>query len=172
MISILTVPSGVYLWWFSLLTVQVLIMSEGEQGGQDACQAQETINWKLCFLCQSDDAKKGALVQSPRLNSYGHVLEIVRQRASLSDGDYVKVQRRLQNCTAERLATQKAVWHRSCHSGATNKDQIQRAKNRFAHVMSTGQYTAKKRGQKRGSTEMADSGPSDSEFPPPFSTGH
>ncbi|KAL8597167.1 hypothetical protein ACOMHN_050503 [Nucella lapillus] len=147
-------------------------MSEKSQvpqgGSRRSSQSQESIDWKQCILCQSDDAKKGILVQNPRITSYEHVLEIVQERANLSDGDFVNVQRRLQNSTPQTLHAHGAVWHRSCHSNATNKDQIQRARDRYTHAICTGHYTAKKRGEKRGSTELAEPGCSTSDSSPPF----
>ena len=137
-------------------------MSDESQGREGACQTKESINWKQCILCQSDDKKKGVLVQHPQLESYGLILQVILERASLNDGDYVQVQRRLQNCTPETMCEEKAVWHRSCHSSATNKDKIQRARDRNVHALSTGHYTAKKSGQKRGSTEKAVPSPSTS----------
>jgi len=143
--------------------------SQVPQGGsRRSSQSQESIDWKQCILCQSDDAKKGILVQNPIITSYEHVLEIVQERANLSDGDFVNVQRRLQNSTPQTLHAHGAVWHRSCHSNATNKDQIQRARDRYTHAICTGHYTAKKRGQKRGSTELAEPGCSTSDSSPPF----
>ena len=78
--------------------------SQVPQGGsRRSSQSQESIDWKQCILCQSDDAKKGILVHNPRITSYEHVLEIVQERANLSDGDFVNVQRRLQNSTPQTL---------------------------------------------------------------------
>lgn len=66
------------------------------------------------------------------------------------------------------MCTEKAVWHRSCHSSATNKVEIQRARDCNAHSLATGQYTAKKRGQKRRRTETAEPDPSTSGSSLPF----
>ena len=78
--------------------------SQVPQGGSRlSSQSQESIDWKQCILCQSDDAKKGILVQNPRITLYKHVLEIVQERANLSDEDFVNVQRRLQNSTPQTL---------------------------------------------------------------------
>ena len=137
-------------------------------GCRRSSQSKESIDWKKCILCQSNDAKKGILVQNPKITSYEHVLEIVQERANLSDGDFINVQRRLQNSTPQILHAHGAVWHRSCHSNATNKDQIQRARYRYTHALCTGHYTTKKRGQKRGSTELAESSCSTSDSSPPY----
>jgi len=78
--------------------------SQVPQGGSRlSSQSQESIDWKQCILCQSDDAKKGIMVQNHRITSYKHVLEIVQERANLSDGDFVNVQRQLQNSTPQTL---------------------------------------------------------------------
>ena len=131
------------------------------------CQGQGSINWKQCMLCQSD-ADKEKLVQHPRIDSYQRVLDIVEERTSVHDGNYVEVHRRLQSCTKNTFCTHKAVYHRSCYANATNKDQIQRARDRHAHALATGRHTAKKRRQKRGNTDMDESGPSASGSSTPF----
>jgi len=74
-----------------------------------------------------------------------------------------------QNCTPE--TTERAVWHRSCHSSATNKVEIQHARHRYAHALATGHYTSKKRGQKR-STEMDEPDPSTFGSLLPFTQSH
>ena len=60
-----------------------------------------SINWKQCILCQSDDDME-QLVQHPRVDSYQR-LEMVEERASLHDGNYVGVQKRLHGCTKDTL---------------------------------------------------------------------
>lgn len=147
------------------MSLQVLGMSDKSQDA--LCQDEETINWLQCILCQSGDKKKGVLIQNPRLASYGHILEVVQERASLNDGAYVQVQRRLQNCTPETLRTERVVWHRSCYSSATNKTEIQRARDRNAHALATGHYNAMQLGWRR-STETAEPDPSISGSPLPF----
>lgn len=147
--------------------LQVPSMSDKSQ---DVCQ-DETINWMQCIFCQSDDKKKGVLVQHPRLASYGLILQVVQERASLNDGVYVQVQRRLQNCTPETLSTDRVVWHRSCYSSATNKAEIQRARDRNAHALATGHHNAMKVGRRR-SKEMAEPDPSTSGSPLPFTRSH
>ncbi|KAI4810948.1 hypothetical protein KUCAC02_013875, partial [Chaenocephalus aceratus] len=67
-----------------------LSMSGESQGREASCQAEESVSWKQCIICQSDDDKKGVLVQHPKLESYGLVLQAVQERASLNDGDYVQ----------------------------------------------------------------------------------
>ncbi len=79
--------------------------------GQGVHQTQESTNWKLCMLCQTDDVTKGALVLQPRIDSYKHLLEQIQERASLHDGNFVQVHRRLKDITKETLCTEKAVWH-------------------------------------------------------------
>ncbi|KAK1879681.1 Acetyl-coenzyme A carboxylase carboxyl transferase subunit beta, partial [Dissostichus eleginoides] len=65
-------------------------MSGESQGREASCQAEESVSWKQCIICQSDDDKKGVLVQHPKLEYYGLVLQAVQERASLNDGDYVQ----------------------------------------------------------------------------------
>ena len=129
---------------------------------------QEATNWNKCILCQSDDPTKGPMVSDPRLTSYQKVLDAVHERAILYDGDYVEVQRRLKHNTKETLCEQKVSWHRSCYASATNHSHIKRAQDRHEHALPTGSYPVKKRGQKRGSTEIDEAGPSTSGWSPTF----
>ena len=135
------------------------------------CQADESINWKLCILCQSD-ADKEELVRHPHVDSFQRVLDIVAERASVHDGNYVQVHRRLQGFTRNTLCAHLAVYHRSCYANGTNKVLIQRARERHAHCLATGHYIAKKRGEKRGSAEMDEPGQSTSISSAPFTRSH
>ena len=123
-------------------------------------QGKDTTNWKLCLICQSDDQRKGPLVLQPRLDTYKKVLDMVQERARFKDGNYVIVQERLKGIKQDTLREEKALWHRSCYSNATNNDQIHRARDRHEHALSTGSFPAKIRGKKRGSSEMDEPGPS------------
>ncbi|KAI4827882.1 hypothetical protein KUCAC02_031244 [Chaenocephalus aceratus] len=89
-----TEPTNSYAFLFVLYTennvgVLVLSMSGESQGREASYQAEESVSWKQCIICQSDDDKKGVLVQHPKLESYGLVLQAVQERANLNDGDYV-----------------------------------------------------------------------------------
>jgi len=139
-------------------------MSQLRQLGAER-QGQEIINWKLCILCQSDDQSKGHLVLHPRLDSYQKILDTVKERASLKDGNYVEMQKWLTDIKKETLCEEHAFWHRSCYLVATNKDHIQRARDRYEHALSTGSYPAKRRGQNRGSTDMDEPSPSGQSSP-------
>ena len=66
---------------------------------------------KRCVVCQKEAEP---LVLHPRLTSYHNLLETVKERASLHDTDYVPVQKRLKDCTAETLQRENAVWHPTC----------------------------------------------------------
>ena len=130
---------------------------------------KEVTDWKLCIdLCQSDYRNREPLVSQPKLDSYQKLLDTVHERASLNDGSYVEVHRRLKNVRKEALCEENAIWHRSCYCGATNKDQIQRTRDRHEHALSTGSYPTKKRGRKRGSNEMDQTGVSTSGRSAPF----
>src|SRR6218665_147676 len=122
-------------------------MSDKPQAAQvSICESQESMNWKQCILCQSHDDKE-EVVRNPRIDSYQRVLDRVGDRASLGDGKYVEVQRRLQFYTNDALCTHQAIYHRSCYANATNSNRIQRSRDHYAHALATGRYTAKKRGQ-------------------------
>ena len=102
-------------------------------------ERQSTTHWQQCVLCQTDCSSKGPLVLQPKLDSYQRLLQAVEERASLNDGVYVEIHGRLEDGNAETLCAQKEVWHRVCYSNATNKDQLQRAKDRQQHALSKGQ---------------------------------
>ena len=129
---------------------------------------EEYTNWKLCMLCQSAEPREDTLVKAPRTDPYQHILDRVNERASLFDDIYVQVQNRLQDCTKEKLYVKKAIWHRNCYSDATNKVQIQRARERFDHTVSTISHCIKQRGKKRGRTDIEEPDTSTSEFSAPF----
>jgi len=82
-------------------------MSQLRQLGAER-QGQEIINWKLCILCQSDDQSKGHLVLHPRLDSYQKILDTVKERASLKDGNYVEMQKWLTDIKKETLCEEHA----------------------------------------------------------------
>ena len=92
---------------------------------------------------------KGAVVLNPRTESYQKILDVVAERASVHDGQYVAIQKRLKGCNKEMLVDKKVTWHRSCYSYATNQIELQRARDRFEHLVTTGQFAMKRRGHKR-----------------------
>ena len=120
----------------------------------DDSNSTELVDWRLCVLCQVSDTSKGAVILNPRTDSFQKILDVVAERARVHDGQYVAIQGRLKGCTKEMLVGNRATWHRSCYSSATNQTELQRAKDRFEHSVATGQYTKKKRGHKRSSSEM------------------
>lgn len=107
-------------------------------------QPDETIDWKCCILCQQ---KGGQLVLNPRLDSYDVLLPLVSERASMNDGEYIEIHGRLQNCTADTLKSNKAVWHRKCYSATTNKVHLQRARDRYQRSLLKGSHIPKERGR-------------------------
>ncbi|KAH3690217.1 hypothetical protein DPMN_194979 [Dreissena polymorpha] len=111
--------------------------------------SKESTDWKLCTICQEKNNNKGTVVLNPRTESYQKLLDIVADRASVQDGEYVTLQRPLQDCTKQTMLEAKAMWHRSCYSCPTNEISLQRARERFEHSMSTGSYAVKKRGQEK-----------------------
>ncbi|KAH3815459.1 hypothetical protein DPMN_143982 [Dreissena polymorpha] len=116
--------------------------------------SKESTDWKLCTICQEKNNNKGTVVLNPRTESYQKLLDIVADRASVQDGEYVTLQRPFQDCTKQTMLEAKAMWHRSCYSCATNEISLQRARERIEHSMSTGSYAVKKRGHKRTNSEM------------------
>ncbi|KAH3751138.1 hypothetical protein DPMN_185685 [Dreissena polymorpha] len=86
--------------------------------------SKESTGWKLCTICQEKNNNKGTVILNPRTESYQKLLDIVADRASVQDGEYVTLQRRLQDCTKQTMLEAKAMWHRSCYSCATNEIQI------------------------------------------------
>ncbi|XP_069603021.1 uncharacterized protein [Ranitomeya imitator] len=147
-----------------------LNMTDKPQATEVTCEGEAPINWKLCMLCQSSNGNE-KLVQNPRIQSYQRVLDIVAERASLQDGNYVDIHRRISN-RKDTIATHQAVYHRSCYTNAINNDQIQRARDRYAHALATGSHITKKRGLKRGRAEMDESGSLTSDSSSPFTRSH
>ena len=100
--------------------------------------------------------KAGPVVLKPRKESYQKILDVVAERASVHDGQYVAIQRRLKGCTKEMLVDKEVTWHRRCYSYATNQTELQRARarDRFEHSVATGQYAIKRPGNKRSRLEM------------------
>jgi len=78
----------------------------------------------------------------------------VAEQASVYDGQYVAIQRRLKGCTKEMLVDKQVTCHRSCYSCATNQTELQRVRDRFEHLVATGQYAMKRRGPKTSTLEM------------------
>jgi len=93
---------------------------------------------------------KGQLVvMNPRTESYQKILDVLAERASVHNGQYVAIQRRLKGCTKEMLVGKEVTWHRCCYSYATNQTELQRVRDRFGHSVATGQYAMKRQGHKR-----------------------
>jgi len=120
----------------------------------DDSNSGEPVDWKLCLLCQESNTSKGAVALNPGTESYQKILDVVAERASVHDGQYVAIQRRLKGCTKEMLVDKEVTWHRSCYSCATNQTELQPARDRFEHLVATGQYAMKRRGHKRSTSEM------------------
>ena len=120
----------------------------------DDSNSREPVDWRLCILCQESNTSKGAVVLNPRTESYQKILDVVAVRASVHNGQYVAIQRRLKGCTKEMLVDKEVTWHRSCYSCATNQTELQRVRDHFEHSVATGQYTMKRRGHKRSTSEM------------------
>jgi len=64
----------------------------------------------------------------------------VAERASVHDGQYVAIQKRLKGCAKEMLVDKEVTWHLRCYSHATNQTELQRARDRFEQSVATGQY--------------------------------
>jgi len=93
---------------------------------------------------------KGQLVVlNPRTESYQKIFDVVVERGSMHNGQYVAIQRRLKRCTKEMLVDKEVTWHRSCYSYATNQTELQRVRDRFEHSVATGQYAMNRQGHKR-----------------------
>ena len=86
----------------------------------DDSNSREPVDWKLCILCQESNTSKGAVVLKLRKESYQKILDVVAERASVHDRQYVTIQRRLKGSTKEMLVDKEVTWHRRCYSYATN----------------------------------------------------
>ncbi len=135
-------------------------MSEENTAASKLClgkSAKDTVDWKLCILCQESTARKGALIQNPKSKSYQKLLDAVEERASLQDETYIGSQEHLKQFNKETFIEKKPVWHRGCYSDATNPISLQQARDRLQHAKSTGSHVEKKRGHKRRLSQMEES---------------
>ena len=130
------------------------MMDEVPLSGKDSCQTKGSTNWTKCVLCQDNSSLKGSLVLQPKVESFCRLIETIQERATLQDGDYVQIHKRLEGMSAELLQKEKAVWHRTCYSNATNKDQIRCARVRYDQALSSGSHIAKGPGRKRKMPEV------------------
>ena len=123
----------------------------------DDSNSREPVNWRQCILSQESNTSKGAvIVMNLMIESYQKILDMVAERGSVHDGQYIAIQRRFKGCTKEMLVDKEVTWRRSCYSYATNQTELQRARGRFEHSVATGQYSyeMKRRGHKRSTSEM------------------
>jgi len=97
----------------------------------DDSNSREPVDWRLCILCQESNTNKGAVVLNPRTESYQKILDVLAEPASVHNGQYIAIQRRLKGYTKEMLVDKELTWHRSCCSYATNQTELQRARDRF-----------------------------------------
>jgi len=86
----------------------------------DNSNSREPVDWRLRILCQESNTSKGPVVLNPRTESYQKILVVVAERASVHDGQYVAIQRRIKGCTKEMLVDKEVTCRRSCHAYATN----------------------------------------------------
>jgi len=103
----------------------------------DDSNSREPVDWRLCILCQESNTSKGGVVLNSRTESYQKILDVLAERASVHNGQYVAniltimytrsfrqyvaIQRRLRGCTKEMLVDKEVTWRRSCCSCATNR---------------------------------------------------
>ena len=125
---------------------------DGSFSNTCTCQKQRTeTNVNLCMLCQE---KGEHLVSGPATDSYSKVLESVKCRAELGDGDYPAVYQRLCDATTETLIDSKASWHRGCYQECTSKVKIDRARKRYDQALKAKDSTILARGKSRPSLEV------------------
>ena len=54
-------------------------MNDESQGRNGVCHTKESINWKQCILCQSNDKNKGHLMQYPIRDLWDHTAGNLRE---------------------------------------------------------------------------------------------
>jgi len=89
----------------------------------DDSNSKEPVDWRLCILCQESNTSKRAVALNPGTESYQKMLDVVAERASVHDGQYVAIQRRLKGCAKEMLVDKEVTWRRSCYFHATNQTE-------------------------------------------------
>ncbi len=86
--------------------------------------SRECVDERLSIPCQEINTSKGAVVRSPKTESYHKVLDAVAEPVSVHDRQYVAIQRRLRRWTKEMLVDKESSWHRHCYSYATNQQGL------------------------------------------------
>ena len=84
------------------------------------------------MLCQSDGDNED-LVLHPRMYFYKHLLNVIEERVTVHDGDFVDIQQRMQICTNDNLRFEKVIYHRSRYANTTNRSHIQRTRDYYTH---------------------------------------
>ena len=85
----------------------------------DDSNSREPVDWRLCILCHENNTSKRAVALNPGTESYQKIVDVAAERASVHDGQYVAIQRRLKGCAKEMLVDKEVTWRRSCYSHAT-----------------------------------------------------
>lgn len=64
-------------------------------------------NWKQFYVL--NDSNKEKLVLNPKIQTYKHLMEAIEKHASLNDGLYVNVYKRLHGVSEAILTSEKAI---------------------------------------------------------------
>ena len=96
---------------------------------QPAKRNRQENKYSRCIICQA--VSKEPLTKRPQMKSYENILTSCQQRVEYGDVLYSDMNDRLEDVSAEDLATNSAVYHRDCYQKLTNVICLERAKERF-----------------------------------------
>lgn len=92
------------------------------------------LEFDLCIICQKGE--KESLVCKPSIDSYGKVLDFVKEWASYGNKQYSEAWVKLQDISVKDLEEKGSSWHRSCYKGVAHTGMIKRAKERYERELS------------------------------------
>ena len=110
--------------------------------------SKDPVDWEYCIICQDSSARKGIVVENPKLKSCETLLNLVRQKACAQNRKYVDIHLYLKDFNKDTLMAKKPRWHRNCYLVATNLQDLIRANRRLQYAKFTGSYIVKKRGNR------------------------
>uniref|UniRef100_UPI00358F8547 uncharacterized protein n=1 Tax=Myxine glutinosa TaxID=7769 RepID=UPI00358F8547 len=105
-------------------------------------RARTELNFKLCIKCQtSKEEQLKEPPQSQKQSTYDKFLTAVRLRAQFGNTDFIALNEKIGQLTAQDLCDKHVVWHRTCYAMSTNKEHIIRDEKRYNRACATSDVT-------------------------------
>ena len=89
-------------------------------------------NFKRCVICQA--SQKNVTLCEPEIikdSTYINFLSCLRERTDLQDIKYITVYQRMEKEDQMSLKSKGATWHRNCYGQVTNREHIDRARDKI-----------------------------------------